>query len=107
MSLRTEKVSNLIKELAANFLEKEASNISLITVTGCEVSRDLKNAVVYFTVLPENKEKAALDFVKRMRGNFRDYLKKNLEMRVLPFIDFEIDKNEKNRQRIDQLLAQK
>jgi len=107
MSLRTDKVNRLIKELAANFLEREATNQSLITVTGCVVTDDLKKATVYFTVLPENKEKAALDFTKRMRSDFRDYLKKNLEMRVLPFIDFEIDKGEKNRQRIDQLLAQK
>jgi ribosome-binding factor A len=107
MSMRTDKVNQLIKELAANFLEREASNVSLITATGCEVSPDLKKAVVYFTVLPESKEKSALDFSKRMRGDFRDYLKKNLEMRVIPFIDFEIDKGEKNRQRIEQLLAQK
>lgn len=99
-------MTRLIKELAANFLEREATNVSLITVTGCEISPDLKKATIYFTVLPENKERAALDFTKRMRGDFRDYLKKNLEMRSIPFIDFEIDKGEKNRQRIDELLRQ-
>jgi ribosome-binding factor A len=104
--MRTDKVTRLIKELAANFLEREATNVSLITVTGCEISPDLKKATIYFTVLPENKERAALDFTKRMRGDFRDYLKKNLEMRSIPFIDFEIDKGEKNRQRIDELLRQ-
>ena len=87
-------------------MEKEASNVSLLTVTGCEVTPDLKKATVYFTVLPESKEKSALDFAKRMRGDFRDYLKKNLEMRVIPFIDFQIDAGEKNRQRIEELLRQ-
>src|SRR3990172_5306006 len=106
MSTRTDKVETLISHLAAKFLEKEATNVSLITVTGCKMSSDLKKAIIYFTVLPENKEKAALDFAKRMRGAFREYLKKNLEMRVLPFIDFEIDKGEKNRQRNNELLAQ-
>ena len=106
MSLRTDKINNLIRELAANFMEKEASNVSLLTVTGCEVTPDLKKATVYFTVLPESKEKSALDFAKRMRGDFRDYLKKNLEMRVIPFIDFQIDAGEKNRQRIEELLRQ-
>lgn len=106
MTLRTDKVTKMMKELAANFLEREASNVSLITVTSCEISPDLKKATIYFTVIPDSKEKAALDFAKRMRGDFRDYLKKNMEIRVIPFIDFAIDKGEKNRLRIEHLLRQ-
>ncbi|MFA6397813.1 MAG: ribosome-binding factor A [Candidatus Paceibacterota bacterium] len=106
MTLRQEKINNLIKHLVATFLESETNKTSLITVTNCEVSRDLKNATVFITVFPEDKESAVLDFVKRKRSDAKDFLKKHMTTRTVPFLDFEIDLGEKNRQRIDWLLNQ-
>lgn len=104
MSQRIEKVSNLLKELAANFLGRENNGTSLITVTSTNVSPDLKKGTVFITVLPESKEKAALDFAKRKKGELREFLKKNMTTKVVPFIEIEIDRGEKNRQKIDELL---
>jgi len=101
---RNEKVANLIKKLGAQFLERENNNTSLITVTSCNASPDLKRATLFITVLPDSKEATALDFVKRKRGDLRTFLKKNIEMKTIPFIDIEIDRGEKNRQKIDELL---
>ncbi|HPS21303.1 MAG TPA: ribosome-binding factor A [Candidatus Paceibacterota bacterium] len=107
MAERKEKVSNLIKELAARFLSKESNRTSLVTVTDCHASSDLKRATIFITVLPASKEKSALDFTKRKRAEFRDFLKKNMKSKLIPFIDFEIDTGEKNRQKIDELLREK
>jgi ribosome-binding factor A len=104
MTERNDKVANLIKELSAQFLERENNNTSLITVTSCTVSPDIKKASIFITVLPDSKEKTALSFVKRKRGELRDYLKKNMNTKVTPFIDILIDQGEKNRQKIDELL---
>ncbi len=104
---RKNKVANFIKELAAQFLVRENNNTSLITVTSCNTSPDLKRATIFFTVLPEKKEHDALEFAKRKRPEFRDYIKKHMQTKVIPFIDFEIDKGEKNRQKIDELLREK
>ena len=101
---RNEKIANLIKELGAVFLERENNHTSLITVTSCSVSPDTKKATIFITVLPDEKERVALEFVKRKRGDLREYLKKNLRIKIIPFIDIEIDKGEKNRQKIDELL---
>ncbi len=101
---RNEKVANLIRELAASFLVKEDNRTSLITITSTTVSPDLKRATVYMTVLPEAKEKLALEFVKRKRGELREFLKKNMTTKVVPFLDVAIDLGEKNRQKIDELL---
>lgn len=106
MSFRKEKVNNEIKEVVANFLEKEGNNLSLITVTSVDVSPDLKNAKILITVLPENKEKAALDFCKRKRSEIKNEIKKKMNLRVIPFVDIEIDKGEKNRQKIHDLLLE-
>jgi len=101
---RNEKVANLLKELGAQFLERENNNTSLITVTSCTVSLDLKRATIFITVLPDEKEKSALSFVKRKRGELREYIKKNMQIKIIPFVDIQIDLGEKNRQKIDELL---
>lgn len=101
---RTEKVANIIKELAAQFLGRENNRTSLITVTSANVSPDLKRATIFITVLPDSKEHDALEFAKRKRAELRDFLKKNIPIKVIPFVDIMIDKGEKNRQKIDELL---
>ncbi len=107
MEQRNEKVANFIKELGAKFLEREGNRTSLITVTNCTVSPDLKQATLFISVLPVSKENAALGFAKRNRGELRNYIKKNMNTKVIPFIEIEIDQGEKNRQKIDELLRDK
>lgn len=104
MTPRNEKVANQIKELTARFLGQENNRTSLITVTSATASPDLKRATIFITVLPEDKERSALDFVKRKRKGLRDFLKKNMPIKTIPFVDIEIDLGEKNRQKIDELL---
>lgn len=104
---RKDKLANLIKETSARFLEEESNRTSLITVTNCEVSEDLKRTTLFITVLPEDKEKAALGFAKRKRKELRDKLKKILNTKTIPFVEIEIDRGEKNRQKIDELLREK
>ncbi len=41
--------------------------------------------------------------MKRKRAEFREFFKGKARMRALPFFDFEIDKGEKNRQKIDEI----
>lgn len=103
MNHRPEKVSELLKNLAAEFLERESNRQSLITVTRADISSDLKRATVYLTVLPEEKETAALDFAKRKRKELREYVKERTRFRVLPFLEVEIDKGQKLEQKISAL----
>jgi len=107
MSQRNEKLANLIKELSAQFLNRENNRTSLITVTFCAVSPDMKYATIFITVLPDSKEISALGFAKRKRKELRDFIKKNIKIKIIPFIDIQIDKGEKNRQKIDELLREK
>ncbi len=100
---RDEILKDIIKEAAAEFLQKESNYISVLTVTNVFLSDKGNRAIIFFTVLPLNKEKGALDFVKRKRAEFREFFKSKARMRALPFFDFEIDKGEKNRQKIDEI----
>ena len=107
MSERKDKVANHIKELAAEFLGRETNKTSLITVTSATCSPDLKRATVFITVFPVDKEKTALEFAKRKRADFREFLKKTMTTKNIPFIDIAIDLGEKHRQKIDELLLEK
>ncbi len=107
MTQRNEKVANQIKELAAMFLGRENNRTSLITVTSASCSPDMKRATVFITVLPAVKEKLALEFAKRKCGELREFLKKNMPIKIIPFLDIAIDLGEKNRQKIDELLREK
>ncbi len=103
MTQRQEKVANLVKKLSAQFLQIESSGQSLITVTNCTISPDLRKATIFISVLPEKSEEFALNFIRRKRSDLRDYIKKNTKMRVLPFMEVDLDIGEKNRQKIDEL----
>lgn len=106
-SKRNEKVGNRIKELAAEFLGRANNRTSLITVTNANCSPDLKRATIFITVFPLEKEKLALEFAKRQRGEFREFLKKHMTTKNIPFVDISIDVGEKHRQKIDELLREK
>lgn len=101
---RNEKVANGIKELAAQFLSRENNRTSLISVTSCAVSSDLKRATIFITVFPVAKETGALGFVKRKLKELREFLKEKMPIKIIPFLDVAIDQGEKNRQKIDELL---
>lgn len=92
-----------VKQLAANFIEREAEHTSLITVTRADISPDLKNSTIYISVLPDSQAENALNFCKRKLGDFKRYAKAHLHMKAIPFFDVVLDVGEKNRQRIDEL----
>ena len=107
MTQRNEKVANQIKELAAQYLGRENNRTSLITVMSATCSPDMKRATIFITVLPTSKESVALGFVKRNLGELREFLKNNMPIKIIPFLDVAIDVGEKNRQKIDELLREK
>ena len=104
MDIKHEKVESSIKGIAAAYFGREAGRTSLLTVTNCSVSDDMRSATIYITVMPADQELNALNFAKRKRKELRDSIKKNLKLRNVPFVEVEIDKGEKHRQRIDELL---
>lgn len=103
---KEEKTREEIQHLASKFVETESNRNSLITVTGVHLTKDFKRAVIFVTVFPESGEEKALNFLKRQRSEFKHYVKKNSRIGRIPFFDFEIDKGEKSRQRIDELSQQ-
>ena len=103
MSYHEQKLTELLKQKAAEFLSHNSNRTSLITVTNAVVSDDGKTATIFVSVFPVEKEETALDFMKRNRPEFKQFLKDEARLRIIPFVDFKIDVGEKNRQKIDDL----
>lgn len=103
-SERQLKIEQEVLGRAQDFFQRESSGASMITVTRSEVSRDMKHGTIFITVLPEDKEDAAINFAKRMRSELRHYIMKRLPIKVIPFFEVEIDYGEKNRLHVESLL---
>jgi ribosome-binding factor A len=106
MANRNEKIKEILHDLGARFLSLNGNGSSLITVTDVNLTRDGKYANILFTVFPTEFEKTALEFAKRKRSEFKEFIKENSRLGRIPQMDFEIDNGEKNRQKIDDLLSQ-
>jgi ribosome-binding factor A len=104
MSNRDERMKEILRDLAARFLLVNGNNSSLLTVTDVSLTRDGKYATIFFTVFPIEFEKTALEFAKRKRSEFKEFIKENSKLGRIPQMDFQIDEGEKNRQKIDTLL---
>ncbi len=103
MSVRDEKALSRLTELAARFIALEAGRETLITPLRADISPDRKNATIYVSVFPDAEKEHALEFLRRRRDEFRDFLKKEGRFAVLPFIKFEFDYGEQNRQHLDEI----
>ncbi len=103
-SQRQLQVEQQVLGITQDFFQRESSGASMITVTRTEVSKDMKHGTIFITVLPENKEDAAINFAKRMRSELRHFVMKRLPVKVIPFFEVEIDFGEKNRLHVDALL---
>lgn len=102
-NFKDEKLKDQIHKYAAEFLQRESNGQSLITVTDVKLSQEAKEATILFTVLPDNKQEAALEFARRQLSDFRDFMNEKVKVGRMPFFHFDIDRGEKHRQRIDEI----
>lgn len=102
---RHEKIAEALREVAAEFMSREANRNILLTVTRVMLSEDTKRATIYITALPEEGEQAAVDFANRNRAELKSFYKKRVRGGLPPDITFEIDYGDKNRRRLDELSS--
>lgn len=100
---RHEKIQEALREVAAEFLAREANRNTLLTVTRVVLSDDIRRATIYITVLPDTAEEQALAFANRNIAELKDFFRGKVRGALPPHITFEIDFGEKNRQRLDEL----
>ncbi len=103
MSKRSEQIGERVKQIAAEFINKESNGRSIISVTTVDITEKSETATVFITVLPEKEEATAIDFLKRKRSEMRKYIMKRLPIARIPFLDVKIDTGEKLMQKITKI----
>lgn len=101
--VKHDKVEEIIHRMAAEFVRDEAGKSSLITITRVELNPSGKDALIYFTTLPESEEDTAFKFLDRKTPEFKSLMIKESRIGIVPHMRFKIDYGERNRQRLDEL----
>jgi ribosome-binding factor A len=108
---RPDRVAEAIREEVATFLAegvKDPRVVGLITVTGVDVTRDLRHAKVYVSILGVTDEEKAGTFegLASVATGLRGKIGRALRLRLAPEISFHADESVARAARIETLLSQ-
>ena len=106
---RKDRVGDLIHHEISQLLIKGIKDprIGFVTITGVEVTDDLKEAKVYYSVIgSEDDKKAAADGLRSSTGFIRSSLRKVLALKHIPNLHFRFDSSLEYGERIERLLKE-
>ncbi len=104
---RSDRVSNLIHREISEIIEHEMkdTHIGMVTVTGVEMSRDLKNARVFFSVLgDEAVVQSSIDALNNATSFIRARLRERVILKRIPMLSFAYDSSTIHGMYIDKLI---
>ena len=104
---RSERVSGLIQKVLSEILHKDIKDprLKMATITGVEVSRDLRLARIYFTTPDgDQKKDAAVKGFNSARGFIKRILANELDLKYMPDIKFFYDESLDYGSHIDSLI---
>ena len=106
---RPDRVAEAIREEVATFLTEDVKDPrvqGLVTVTGVDVTRDLRHAKIFVSVLGSDTERAAtFEGLASVAGHLRSRVGRALRLRLAPEIAFREDQSVAHAARIESLLA--
>lgn len=109
MQYRDKRVADAIKDAVAEIVTNEMSDprVGFVTITRCHVTRDLKQATVYFTVLGGvERQKEALAHIEHAKGFIRHRVGQRVKLRYIPELAFRLDDVLAQEMRVSELLAE-
>lgn len=104
---RTDRISELILREISDIIAHDIrdNRIGMVSVSGVDVTRDLKNASVYVTVLgDENDVDISLKVMNNAAQFIRSRLIERIELRYIPVLKFLYDDSIVNGMRMDKIL---
>ncbi|MFA6470952.1 MAG: 30S ribosome-binding factor RbfA [Candidatus Latescibacterota bacterium] len=104
---RSDRVSNLIHREISNIIEYEMkdTHIGMVTVTGVEMSRDLKNAKVFFSVLGDQSVvESNVEALNNAVNFIRSRLRERVILKRIPNLMFAFDSSTLHGLYIDKLF---
>jgi ribosome-binding factor A len=105
---RSERVGDLIREEVADLIMYKLKDprIGFVTVTGVEMTADLKLARVFVSIMKEEERELTLEILNSSKNFIRSNLSKRLRMKFIPAIEFRLDTSVEYGFKIDRLLRE-
>jgi len=107
---RAVRVAEGIREVVATFLAEDVKDpriVGLVTVTGVDVTRDLRHAKVFVSIMGTDVERAAtVEGLDSLASHLRSHVGRTLQLRLAPELTFRLDDSIARAARIESLLAQ-
>jgi len=105
-SRRQKRVSNLIKEeLSRLIIESfQDSTSGLITITHVSMSKDLKTAHVYLSVIGHSPKQEILDLLNERQGYLRKAVASKTKLKYNPLLNFSLDDSFECEERIQNVI---
>jgi len=105
---RSQRVGDLVREEVADIIMYRLKDprIGFVTVTGVDMSPDMKNAKVYVSVLKEEDRELTLEILNSSKSFIRSLLSKRLKMKFIPTVEFRFDTSIEYGYKIDKLLKE-
>jgi len=97
----------MIQQIIADALMREIKDprVGFATVTSVRVTADLSYATVLVTVMgDETEQSASLEGLRSARGFLRSLVAREMQLRTVPELRFELDRGAEHAKRIGDLL---
>ena len=107
MSFRLKRVNSLLlKEINLVVQQKIGDpRVGFVTLTGVQVSPDLRNAKVFIAATgDEKRNKDTLDALNHARAYVQSQLANKIILKYIPEIKFYLDKTLQNAERIEKII---
>lgn len=78
--------------------------IGMVTLSGTRLSKDMRHATIYLTVMESERAKETLEALNHAEGRLRGELGRLLHVRTIPHLRFVYDESQERGARIDALL---
>lgn len=107
--LRVEKLQELIKQEVGKILlmDIKDSRIGFVTVTGVEMTGDLREAKIYVSIMGNDEQiKSTWEGLQSALGYIRREIGRRIKIRFTPELSFALDKSLDYSEHIQKLLLQ-
>lgn len=91
---RTARVAELLKRQISNIVQQDLQNprIGFVTVTRVTVTRDLKQANIWISVMGDDTVKhTSMEILKHAQNRIKELLAGRVKLRYLPSLQFHLD----------------
>jgi ribosome-binding factor A len=106
-SARPERVQEALRQEISRIVQNEIRDprLGFLTITSVELTRDLRFARVYFSVLGDDKKKyLALKGLNSAKGYIKGLLSDRIKLKFMPDIEFKIDESFEHTKKIFDIL---